>query len=330
MTLQAPTLARPQPAAASAGRTFAARASAARSSRTAPGLPPPVAWSFADLGVSAPSPTGSTALDTENWEGPVGDNGGAPAEAPVAPAHGAPAQAPAPTISHATVKAAPSGASNARRRIGVAEVVDFTGAVAGTWTASAGTPRTGPSSTTFQWTAPPLAAAVTVALSVGRRSARSAITVVPPRSISMRNVGSHAAQVGAGGACMLTEVTFRPTDVCLGAIQWLEVAGPATSVSGFFKKYTAAQLRHRPNADYALVNDANIMEAGPNNGPNDHCSWHTTPGPYKRGSYTWVIPNRYIVDGEAAASGRRFTTTRQVFTMSAAGMMTITKAGAST
>jgi hypothetical protein len=129
---------------------------------------------------------------------------------------------------------------------------------------------------------------------------------------------------------MLTEVTFNPTTVCLGAIQWLEVPGPATGVSGFFNKFSAATLHHNPNTSYALVNDRNIMEAGPSNGPNDHCAWHTTPGPYSTGGFTWVVPNRYIVDGESAASGRYFADTNQVFSMTAAGALTITKAGAST
>jgi hypothetical protein len=132
---------------------------------------------------------------------------------------------------------------------------------------------------------------------------------------------------------MLTEVTFNPTTVCLGAIQWLEVPGPATSVSGFFAqpRFTTALLHHNPNTNYAIVNDRNIMEAGTNNGPNDHCAWHRIAGPYPPGgAFTWVVPNRYILDGEGAAAGRWFTDTNQVFTMSAAGALTITKAGAST
>jgi hypothetical protein len=129
---------------------------------------------------------------------------------------------------------------------------------------------------------------------------------------------------------MLTEVTFGPTDVCLGAMQWLEVPGPATGVNGFFNSYSAATLHHNPNLNYALVNDSNIMEAGPNNGPHDHCAWHSTAGPYSDGGFNWLIPNRYILDGESAASGRFFVNTTQSFTMTTAGHMTITKAGAST
>lgn len=294
---------------------------------------------------------GSNAFDAEDeWGRPIG---GGPPESkspetevtpplPAAPAPGAPgptpvpaapgpAAPPAPTITSATVKAAPSGAANTRTRVGVGEVVNFTGSVAGTWTASIGT-ASGPNSTTFQWTAPATTSntTATITLTAGSQSVSKTMTVVPPSTISMRNVGSHSSLVGPGGACMLTEVTIGTTDVCLGAIQWLEVPGPASSISGFFTKYTASQLEHHPNTHYALINDSNIMHAGPNNGPNDHCAWHTTAGPYSNGAFSWVIPNKYILDGESATSGRGFTNTTQHFTMNAAGTMTITKAGAST
>ena len=301
---------------------------------------------LANVALTAP-PAGSTALDAEEEEGPVGQadvadsapsapiqTGPSPAPGPTptpAPAPGTPPPAaPAgPTITSATVKAAPSGAANTRKSVGVGEAVVFTGSAAGTWTASAGT-ATGAASATFNWTAPAVAGSVTVTLKVGTASATDTIDVVAPKSISMRNVGSHTAQVGAGGACMLTEVTIKPTDVCLGAIQWLEVPGPGTSISGFFEKFSADTLKHKPNVNYALINDSNIMEAGPKNGPNDHCAWHTTPGKYKDGAFEWIVPNRYIVDGEAASAGRYFCDTTQHFTMNAAGTMTITKAGATT
>lgn len=297
-------------------------------------------------GSTAPEATGSTApeAELEDEEGPIG-NGDTPPQA-AAPATPAPppaappsppppsppaAAAPAPVlaIASATVKAAPSGAPSSRKRVGVGEVVVFTATAAGTWAASAGT-AAGPASTTFRWTAPATGGSVTITLTSGGTSITDTITVVAPATISMRNVGSHATQIGAGGACMLTKVTFSPTDVCLGAMQWLEVPGPGTGVSGFFTKFSAATLHHNPNVNYALVDDNNVMEAGPNNGPNDHCAWHAIPGPYSDGAFTWDIPNRYLIDGEAATAGRYFTDTHQVFTMNAAGTLTITKAGATT
>jgi hypothetical protein len=318
-------------------------------------------------GVSASAknlPSGSTALDagldTKTF---VGDNGTptqkSPSPPPTHAAPSGPGQTPAkptppatspatptsptttpsaPTttanplaITTATVKTAPSGAAKSRTRVGVGEQVDLTGSAAGTWTANIGT-ATGASSSTFRWTAPATKsdATATITLTAGKQTATQSLTVVPPKTISMKNVGSHTALVKAGGACMLTEVTFGPSDVCLGAMQWLEVPGPGTGVSGFFKKFSATTLHHDPNPNPALVNDNNVMEAGPHNAANDHCAVHSTPGPYSDGAFQWDIPNQYVLDGEAASSGRNFTPTTQTFTMNAAGTMLITKAGAHT
>lgn len=288
------------------------------------------------------TPKGSTAPESEQEEGPVGNGffgaigaGLSAAWRAVRNALGfgpkTPATAPAPpTIASATVKAAPSGAPGTRKRVGVGEAVAFTGSAGGTWASSAGTPAPGGATANFLWTAPATAQTVTITLTVGGQVATDTITVVAPKNITMRNVGSHASQVGAGGACMLTEVTFNPTDVCLGATQWLEVPGPATGTSGFFSKFSTSTLHHNPNLNYALINDLNVMEPGPHNGPNDHAAWHSTPGPYSDGAFTWVVPNHYIIDGEGSGAGRPLDDTQQDFTMNAAGTMTITKAGAST
>ncbi len=305
---------------------------------------------------------GSDALSTETDEAFIGDDGTptsappqtlsttpapapgvfppsppvpTPAPGPSAPPPGPSAPPPVaagPTITSATVKAAPSGAANTRADVGVGEVVNFTGSAAGTWSASAGTPATGASSTAFRWTAPAVTSrtTATITLTAGTQTATKAMTVVPPNSISMRKAGSHTSQIGPGGACMLTAVTFGPLSVCLGAIQTLEVPEDATNVSGFFTKFSTATLHHNPNPDYALVDDNNMKEAGPHNGQYDHCAAHTLPGPYSNGAMDWVIPNRYILDGEAPASGRHFTDTTQHFAMNAAGHLIITKAGAST
>ncbi len=225
-------------------------------------------------------------------------------------------------------------------QVGVGQVVDFKGSAAGTWKASIGT-AVGPNSTTFSWTAPattapgttkpspPLTETATITLTVGTQSATKTMTVVPPNSISMRNARSHGAPVGAGGACMLTQVTYGPKDVCLGAIQWLEVPGPATGVKGYFEQ--ASDLYHKPSPDYHPVDNSNRKHG------HDHCflgdrsaTGHSAPGPYSDGEFTWKIPNRYILDGESASDGRFFTYTYQVFTMNAAGKATITKADAET
>lgn len=321
-----------------------------------------VPWSIVDVPLHAPDVEGSTALDAEDEEGFVGRSDDEPAaeplDAPTAPptkpptapsAPGPPAAPPSPpptappapvvppapapsgpTISSKTAKRAPSGAADTRSDVGVGETVDFSASVAGTWTATRGT-ASGAASTRFRWVAPATAGSVTVTLSAAGSSATKAIDVRAPNDIAMKNVGSHAAQVGAGGACMLTEVTFLPRDVCLGAIEWLEVPGPATPITGeYFKRFSAATLEHKPNTYYSVVDDKNVMERGPHNAANDHAEVHALPGPYKDGSFDWKIPNRYKLETEADDKGRWFTDTTQRFSMTAAGTLTITKAGATT
>lgn len=232
---------------------------------------------------------------------------------------------PGPTITSATSKAAPSGAANTRTRVGVGEQVVFTGSAAGTWAASAGTPATGASATTFTWTAPATAGSVTITLTVGSARATKTMTVVAPTSIAMANIGSHSSLVGPGGACMKCSVTYNPLDVCLGATQWFEEPGPATNITGFFTKYDAtAILYHHPNPSYLTMGDDNKLEGY------DHAAWHTTSGPYSAGTFQWDIPTKYKVDGEDDSAGRVITTITQLFTMNAAGNLTITKGGAST
>jgi hypothetical protein len=303
-----------------------------------------VPWSFADISLTAPPLSGSTALDVDEEQLFIGQSDepeplDAPAPAPAPGKMPVPKpQTPAPTpptpagatITSTTLKAAPSGAANTRKDVGVGEIVDFSGSARGTWKATAGTPA-GAASSKFRWTAPPTAGSVTVTLDAGGTSVTDTVNVVAPNDISMKKVSSHTAQVGRGGACMLTEVTYKPLDVCLGAIQWLEVPSEAENITGeYFKKFSAATLHHTPNANYSLVDDKNVMEAGPKNSKNDHCASHALPGEYKDGAFEWKIPNRYKLDSEADDKGRWFAETTQHYTMTPAGKLTITKAGATT
>jgi hypothetical protein len=110
--------------------------------------------------------------------------------------------------------------------------------------------------------------------------------------------------------------------VNFGRTQWLEVPGPATNVSGYFTRFAAATIFHHPNPDYLPFNDDN-------SGLQDHASWHAVPAPFSFGTFEWVVPNRYKIDGESDAQGRLFTNTVQAFFMFPGGTMMITKAGAS-
>ena len=245
-------------------------------------------------------------------------SGGAPAFA----AH-VPHLPAAPVItSTETIKAAPDGTSNTRRTIGVGERVRFTANTAGTWSASAGHIIGMNNGINMVWEAPPIASAPIITLTTPAGSTIVTMTVIAPNGISMTVARHHAIPAGTAGACMINNVKITPLNVNFGRTQWLEVPGPATNVTGYFNRFTAADIFHHPNPNYLPLNDHN-------SGLNDHAAWHGVPGPFSFGTFEWVIPNRYKIDGESDAQGRIFTNTVQAFYMFNDGTMFITKAGAS-
>jgi len=64
-----------------------------------------------------------------------------------------------------------------------------------------------------------------------------------------------------------------------------------------------------------------------NSGLTDHASFHNTPPAFSDGTFDWVIPNRYKIDGESDAQGRHFVDTTQAFTMFPDGTVIIDKSG---
>jgi hypothetical protein len=170
------------------------------------------------------------------------------------------------------------------------------------------------------WEAPAVAANPTITITTPGGNQAIPFTVIVPDDLTMA-VGAHDnIPVGRAGACMITNVTINPLNVSFGRTQWLEVPGPATNVTGYFNRFSAAALRHHPNPRYLPFNDNNT-------GLSDHAALHRAPTPYSLGTFEWVIPNRYKIDGEPDAQGRFFTDTVQAFSIMADGTVIIDKAG---
>lgn len=171
------------------------------------------------------------------------------------------------------------------------------------------------------WEAPAVAANPTITLTTASGTQSMNFTVIAPDLLTMI-VGNHdPIATGTAGACMITNITVNPLTVNFGRTQWLEVPGPATNVTGYFNRFSAAQLRHHPNPRYLPFDDMNT-------GLTDHASFHEVPAPFSDGTFEWVIPNRYKIDGETDAQGRFFENTTQSFFQFADGSMMITKAQA--
>jgi peptidoglycan hydrolase-like protein with peptidoglycan-binding domain len=244
---------------------------------------------------------------------------GAPQLAPAIPVN--PAPVTPPTIASETIKSAPDGTPDNRTTVGVGERVRFTADTAGTWTVSHGHIIGLNNGSSIVWEAPAVAANPTITLTTPGGTRVTPFNVITPNGLSMVVATSDAIPVGTAGACMITNVTINPLNVNLGRTQWLEIPGPATNVSGYFNQFGAATIFHNPNPNFLPFNDNNT-------GLTDHASWHSVPAPFSQGTFEWVVPNHYRLDGEGGR-GRLFTNTVQAFFMTPLGTMMITKAGAS-
>lgn len=239
-----------------------------------------------------------------------------PPAVPVTPTPGT-----APTVTSQTISIAPDGSTDSRTTVGVGERVLFTSDIAGTWTVTEGHIIGINNGQTMVWEAPPVAANATITITTSAGAQAMNFTVLAPDSLTMVVANHEPIAVGTAGACMIQNVTVNPLTVNFGRTQWLEVPGPATNVTGYFTRFSAAQLRHHPNPRYLPFDDVN-------SGLTDHAAFHGVPAPFSDGTFEWVIPNRYKIDGEPDAQGRFFENTVQSFFQFADGSMMITKSQA--
>jgi hypothetical protein len=231
---------------------------------------------------------------------------------------------PAPTtttqldIQSATVKHAARGASS-RTTVGVGEHVHLTGSTAGNWSANHGA-LSNPSGAHSTWTAPATPGTTTIRLSAGGKTVSKAFRVIAPTGLTMKKASEDTFPAGQQGVGMITNVTIHPTNVSFGNVQWLEVPGPASNITGYFTRFPG--LPHHPNPSWLPWNDKNT-------GLTDHASLFRWPRPWSVGGFQWAIPNKWRVTS-AGGAGHVFTTTHQVFRMlNSRGTTTITKGGAS-
>lgn len=231
-----------------------------------------------------------------------------------------PQPAASPVVTSQTVKPAPDGTANSRTTVGVGEIVRLTSSTAGTWTVSQGRIIGLNTGSVILWEAPATASSATITITSPGGTSVLTFTVIAPNALTMTIFSHDAIPSGTAGACMIMDVVVNPRNVNFGRTQWLEVPGPASNVSGYFNRFQAATIFHNPNPNYLPFNDNNT-------GLQDHAAWHGVPAPFSFGTFDWVIPNRYKIDGEPDGSGRFFTNTVQAFTMFSSGTMMINKAG---
>lgn len=226
-------------------------------------------------------------------------------------------KASALTMTHFTAQCAQDGASSERTTVGVGEKVTFTGSRSGHWTASDGHVKKGDGKT-FHWEAMIRPGTATITLRSGNQVTTRSFTVIAPSQMHLVKYHEDSWPDGVQGAGMKTHVKIGPTNVSFSNIQWLEVGRGPTNISGYFTQPNHAPIRHQPNPNW-LHYDETLY---------DHANLYRWPKPWSKGSFTWVIPNKYRVMGRETA-GDEFIQTHQVFhILDTKGTTLITKGGA--
>jgi Alpha amylase, catalytic domain len=263
-----------------------------------------------DASAVAKTPDSSTA-PTDATQSPD-PTGGTPAPAAAAP----------PVINSRTDMHAPDGTPDSRQVIAMGEVVYFdVGGEAVSWTASAGWPGRRSARSTFAWELPQPGTATITATTAAGASASITMTAVPPKDIRMRKTSEDApGDPGTANAGMRLAPRFTPGNVNFGNVEWLEVPGGPSNLTGYFAAQVAAgvDLNHHPNPDFLRIAP----------GLNDHAAAFGFPGPYSAGTWDWEIPNRFR-RAATTGEGEMYVTTVQSFSIDSSGAITVSKQGAS-
>lgn len=233
-----------------------------------------------------------------------------------------------PYVTHTTSDKSPEGTST-RTRVGVGELVTFKSNMPGRWQASNGAkafPKTAMGDQ-FLWAAMNVKGSVKITFDAGKGHSPIDIQmdVIEPTVdyLKPRAVAFPGQAPGVAGVLMETDVTFRPMEVSFANTMWWERPGPASGATGYFQEHMTVRHRklpyHHPNPDDLQI------EAG-NGGPTDQAGWWDFNGPFKPGSFEWVIPTYYKVvdDGER----HLIKNVHQRCDIAADGTMTVTKESA--
>ncbi len=234
-----------------------------------------------------------------------------------------PHQGKAPHLTNKTQLPAPDGGGDDRKEVGVGERVDITASAdGGKWKVEGGT-KFKEHGNHLTWEAPPTARNCTISYELGGETVSLVLTVIAPLEIAMRKIDEMSYAAGTQGVGMHIEFRLTPLNVCFGRTQLLEIPGPATNITGYYASFPASGLAHHPNPSFIDINNDNRMNG------QDTAAQSGYPAPWTAGSFDWVIPNRYKVDGEAG-SGYHFVDTiqsRQIEGPPQEGRTTMTKGG---
>ncbi len=96
---------------------------------------------------------------------------------------------------------------------------------------------------------------------------------------------------GVQGVYMILQFQLVPDTVSFSRLEYVEVQESATNVTGYFTSKTRREIFHNTNTEWAGVRDDNRVSGA------DLAGLGGIAPPWVKGSFDWVIPNRYRVDG---------------------------------
>ena len=196
-----------------------------------------------------------------------------------------------PTIKTETVAVVPSDRS--RKKLGVGEMVSLTLEPSllnpVTWSLSGDGALSATSGNPVTFTACDHATTSSITATYSGGSCSVGFTVVEPTGETAVKSGSDDTfPSGVQGAGMRLEITIYPTDVSFDQVESQEVAGPATSITGYFINYSPVSLSHAPVGWVGIL---------PGNKKYDHAAFSGWSAPWCVGSFQWVIPIQWRVVG---------------------------------
>ena len=284
--------------------------------------------------------TGGSSPDAGTVDGARVGDGGSPDPATTGPVDGGstnggsadagtggntqPAPTAACTITSKTAVHAPDRTPDTRTTIGVCETVVFEiGGQKADWSANNGWPGSRTARARFEWAAPevPGTSTIVARLPTTGQTCSIDMTVVAPATIRMDNPVMQPIPhpVGTVTGQAVVDLHVGPRNVNFGWISIEEDPGPATNVSGYFTRFTMAQLAHGTGGHFERLDF--------NNSTNDTIgALGSLPGPFSAGTWDWVIPNRYRCSNSTSV-GHLFTQTIERFRMTGAGAFHTTKGG---
>jgi hypothetical protein len=146
------------------------------------------------------------------------------------------------------------------------------------------------------FTAPSNAASATVRVFVRDVQLDTVFSVKEPSGIDHVDItGTNLTGAGFVGAIAEFKVFFAPTSVSFGRVEIMEVGMPASSVTGYFTNFTAAQLNHTNfgSGNWVKLQCDNSLKDAAGFGP-----VASSPPVWANSGLTWECPARWkIGDG---------------------------------